>query len=313
MSWGGSGPALVALSSKAIRLAVAGLLLGATVALGARDASAAPQPREPSFFTTFNFVGFGGSDVTTGDVDGDGDLDVVATNQFPPSVSLLVGNGDGTFASHVDYPVPAAGGVKLVDLNGDGADDLLVASGSEGVTVLMANGDGTLADGVGYTAGSSVKGWDIGDVNGDGHIDVVVSTSSGVALMAGNGDGTLGPATSVYTHTDIDSMALADVNGDTVLDLLTGETPQTSASIVRVLLGDGQGGFAPQGLLVFSGGATLLAPLLTADLNGDSHLDVIAADFVGGPVAVFFGNGDGSFGPFTQIGGGQTPPVDRGW
>src|SRR6185436_7044744 len=109
-----SRPRLTAPSGKAIRLAIAGLLLAATVGLGTGDVSAATQPLEPNFVAAFNRVGMGGSDVTTGDVDGDGDLDLVATNQFPPSISLLVGNGDGRFASHVDYGVPAAGGVSLV-------------------------------------------------------------------------------------------------------------------------------------------------------------------------------------------------------
>jgi FG-GAP-like repeat/FG-GAP repeat len=303
----GSRSKLVALSGNALRLAMAGLLLAATVGLDVGDASAASQPLEPSFVEAFNFVGMGGSNVATGDVDGDGDLDLVATNQFPPSISLLVGNGDGTFASHVDYAVPAAGGVRLVDLNGDGFDDVVVASGSAGLTVLMANGDGTLADGVGYAPGLSPTGWGMGDVNGDGHVDVVVSTSSGVSVLAGNGDGTLAAPTSVYASADVDDMALADVNGDTILDLLAAETPQTSSSVVRVLFGDGQGGFSSHGLMVFSGGATLLGPLVTADLNGDGHLDVIVSDFVGGPVAVFLGNGDGSFGPILQFGGGQTP------
>jgi hypothetical protein len=307
---GGSGPRLIALSNKANRAVVAGLLLAATVGLGAGSASAVTQPSEPSFVQADNPVGRGGADLTTGDVNGDGHLDLVTANQVPnqsPSVSLLVGNGDGTFGSHVDYPVPAAGGVKLVDLNGDGFDDLVVASGSAGLTVLMANGDGTLAAGVSYAPGLSPTGWDMGDVNGDGHIDVVVATSSGISVLAGNGDGTLGAPTPVYASADVDDMALADVNGDGILDLLTAETPVTSASVVRVLLGDGQGGFTPQGLMVFSGGATQLGPLVTADLNGDGHLDVIVADFVGGPVAVFLGNGDGSFGPNKQFSAGQTP------
>ena len=81
-----------------------------------------------------------------GDFNGDGKSDLVVANQYSSNVSILLGNGDGTFAAAVNYAAADPLSVAVGDFNGDGKSDLAVAnSGSNTVSILLGNGDGTFA------------------------------------------------------------------------------------------------------------------------------------------------------------------------
>jgi hypothetical protein len=151
------------------------------------------------------------------DFNGDGKLDV-ATADFARTgsglpaddLSILLGNGDGTFGPPTTYTTGHFGLVIAAgDLNGDGILDLVVQSYSVNVTVFKGNGDGTFAPGVDYPAGDTTGFYTgestmvLGDFNGDGKLDVANlvrdNTPNGqfydlVAVYLGNGDGTLGAA-----------------------------------------------------------------------------------------------------------------------
>src|SRR5580692_1987189 len=96
-------------------------------------------------------AGVGPLAVAVGDFNGDGKPDLAVSNNcpvggcggnLPSTVSILLGNGDGTFQPHVDYPVGSPTGVAVGDFNGDGKPDLAVANG-DSVAILLGNGDGT--------------------------------------------------------------------------------------------------------------------------------------------------------------------------
>src|SRR5258706_13134005 len=114
------------------------------------------------------------------------------------TVSVLMGNGDGTFQTGVDYSTgPSPNCVRMGDLNNDGKLDLVTTSGSSPtVWVLMGNGDGTFQTKVDYPTNPNPVSVAIGDLNGDGNADLAVGNLTlgspsvwTVRILLGNGDG----------------------------------------------------------------------------------------------------------------------------
>jgi len=121
--------------------------------------------------------------LTAADLDGDGKLDLAIVNDVSPagSVSILLGNGDGTFAPHVDYGLgDTPQSVTTGDFNGDGKLDLTVPNlASNTVSILLGNGDGTFQVRADYPTGLSPQHIAAGDFDGDGTLDLVVGNFSG--------------------------------------------------------------------------------------------------------------------------------------
>ncbi|MCM8622351.1 MAG: Ig-like domain-containing protein, partial [Candidatus Accumulibacter sp.] len=125
-------------------------------------------------------TGDGTHSAVLGDVDGDGDLDIVTANTS--SASVLLGNGDGTFADRVDYDLPpgSANSVTLGDVDGDGDLDIVTSSSyfysSSSASVLLGKGDGSFAARVDYALPIGANSVALGDVDGDGDLDIVTSS-----------------------------------------------------------------------------------------------------------------------------------------
>src|SRR5207253_6982357 len=131
-----------------------------------------------------------------GDFNGDGKLDLAVANAGSKNVSVLLGNGDGTFKAPVNFGAPGPQSVAVGDFNGDGNLDLAVANLSSGnVSIRLGNGDGTFRAPVNYATGDTPNTIAVGDFNKDGKLDLaVVNGGNGkglcrVRLLLGNGGG----------------------------------------------------------------------------------------------------------------------------
>ena len=166
--------------------------------------------------------------VAVGDFNRDGKLDLVtANNNFQnTTVSVLLGNGDGTFQRNVEY---ATGGtawaVTVADFNGDGIVDLATANENVGkASVLLGNGDGTFQPHRDYAVGGDPESIVAADFNGDGKPDLTVANALGpggsVSVLLGNGDGTFKTQIVYTTGSEPVSVAVGDFNRDGKIDLV---------------------------------------------------------------------------------------------
>jgi len=255
-------------------------------------------------------AGDGARFVAIGDLNGDGKPDLVVANlgfypAYGTTVSLLLGNGDGTFQSKTDL-VTGSGPYSLAigDLNGDGRPDLVTANfGSCTVSVLLGNGDGTFGAKTDYYWADCPAFPAISDLNGDGKPDLVVMNWDGhlVSVLLGNGDGTFGDRIDHGTMGGyLQSMAVGDLNSDGKPDVAIANW---GFGGVNVLLGHGDGGFEERADLRTNGGSFGVA---IGDLDGDRKLDLAATNGLN-TVSVLPGNGDGTFGAKTDYGTGSQP------
>jgi hypothetical protein len=263
--------------------------------------------------------------VTAGDFNRDGKLDVLAVdtgiNLFG-DVSVLLGNGDGSFQPPVSYsvggstPVWAAAG----DFNRDGVLDLAVSvTTTNSVAILLGNGDGTFQSAVNYPVETSPQGLAVADLNRDGKLDLAVANECGhdpacrqgtVSILMGNGDGTFSAQSSFFVGIFPLAVSVADFNGDGHRDLVltlpcgTDGTCVTNGG-VGILLGNGDGTFQPVSVYIGLGLDT--AELGVGDFNGDRHADVVALDYQTSDVTVLLGNGDGTLQPGVSFAVGANP------
>jgi len=176
------------------------------------------------------------------DLNGDGYIDLVMVSADSAVISILLGNGDGTFRPEISYPTNTyqPSSLGIADVNGDGHPDVIVSSYCQGisscrnglVSVLLGNGDGTLQSPVKYNAGGfAATSVAIADVNSDGHPDLIVATtdlngntgggSGQIGVLIGNGDGTFQAAEAFPSGGQYPiAIAIADVNSDDKPDVM---------------------------------------------------------------------------------------------
>jgi PKD repeat protein len=230
-----------------------------------------------------------------GDVNGDGKLDVVASSDRSSQVSLLLGNGNGTFQPVINTQAPASGlGLTVRDLNADGFADAVVSNYGGFVSVLLGRAAGGLgAPAIYFTNAGGTFGTDVGDVNGDGKLDVVTAnfSSGNVSVLLGNGNGTFGIISVLGMAPNTWGVALADLNGDGKLDIVSGNQ---GAGNIAVRLGNGNGTFGNPAF--FSTGGNGPRTVVVGDVNNDGKLDVVVPNVGSATVSVLAGNGNGTFG-----------------
>jgi hypothetical protein len=301
--------------------------------------------------------GSGASSIAVGDFNKDGKLDVVTGNYYVDGdvysgednyfgMSVLLGNGDATFQSHVDY----AGGetstmvyfqtapVAVADLNGDGNLDIVATGPGLGAMVWLGNGDGSFQPGMPNTnIGGDSTALVLADFNGDGKPDMAVANGSitvgfthdgmsyqvfggtTVSVLLGRGDGTFGPPASYETNFFPDGLVAGDFNGDGKLDLAI-VSPSSDSNDVRdhisILLGNGDGTFQNRKDLRVEGTGYISIPagISVGDFNLDGRLDIVlGSGYDYGLARLLLGNGDGTFqAPVAYVTGSDSVAVSVG-
>lgn len=250
--------------------------------------------------------------IVSGDFNNDGRPDLATANFDHGDVSVVLGLGDGTFATERRFVVQGHPYYLVSgDFNGDGRLDLVTSSVSPNeVSLLLGLGDGT------FTLEQHLAGFFgrllTGDFNGDGRLDVASFDGSAVSVLLGRADGTLAPAWRSPVLTDgftpLSLLLSGDFNDDDILDLATVYGTSSVDSGVVVILGNGDGTFAPAQRFATQGYAD---KLVSGDFNGDGRLD-LATDSSSGnfdsdsfmqlpDASVLLGLGDGTFAPAKQF------------
>ncbi|RYU76723.1 beta strand repeat-containing protein, partial [Hymenobacter persicinus] len=246
----------------------------------------------PSAAITYSTGGAGPVNVSLGDVNGDGRLDIVAAHQNGGTVGVLLNSATtpGTFGAAVQY---TAGnqvyGVRLGDVNGDGRLDIVTSNfQSANVSVLLnsATTPGTFGAATSYlSGGSGPLGMVLGDVNGDGRLDIVVnhqaSSLFGVLLNSATTPGTFGAVTTYNNGGFGEGVAVGDVSGDGRLDIVVS---RNSTGTAGVFVNSGTGTFPTQTNYATGGG--LNARVVLVDVNNDGLLDIAVSDFTNARIAV---------------------------
>lgn len=234
-----------------------------------------------------------------GDFNVDGRLDLVLP-YTDGGVAVLPGNGNGTFGAATVYG-PGAGVPAVADIDRDGRPDVVVVGGSSAARVYWADsgGSGALSTFTDLTIpGGTLGTYAVGDFDNDGRPDVVTlprSASDPVSVFRRNlGRSFLAPVNStglITTATPNDWVAVSDFDRDGNLDLAwaLGGTGRG----VKVLLGNGAGGFTSGPLTPSTGSVSGLA---TGDFNGDGRVDLFAGSFgTANAPTVLLGSGNGFF------------------
>lgn len=248
-------------------------------------------------------TGSGPRTVTIGTLDGNGSNDLVVGNGYSDTISILLNNGDGTFATKTDSAVPGnPSSVAIVDLNGDGKNDVVVANQITAgcISVFLGNGDGTFQTRVDHTASANPVAMRVADMDADGEPDVIVA-GTGLGFFKGLGDGTFAAMTTILNTGYANSVTVGHLDGDTKMDIAV-----THNARLTVLLGNGDGTFPL--FRTFQTGASDLSVGM-GDFNGDG-LNDLAETHYSGPtyeIAVLLNLGGGDFGTPATFATGVNP------
>jgi uncharacterized protein (TIGR03437 family) len=288
---------------------ISALVLSAICLMAAVDAHAGPSGvvLTPSAASPFS-VGLRPTGVATGDFNNDGKQDIAITNAGNNNVTVLLGNGAGTFTAAPGSPFSAGFtpmAIVVKDFNKDGNPDLAVVNQqSNNVTILMGNGTGGFAAATGspFAVGGTPNFAATGDFNGDTIPDLAVTNSSSntVTLLLGDGTGKFTPSAGSPFPTGLspEGVVAADFDADGKTDLAVADGGDGN---VTYLFGDGTGGFSltthAQGCNPGSAIVASLYGMVAGNFYNHAYTDLVTVSSGANEINILrgFGNGTDSY------------------
>ena len=308
--------------TKRVRLPLSRLVavaaLGPTASLSCTPA-ATPQGDSPAGLLQFDRAvlleqeAATSANVSIGDLDQDGHLDIVLVKgrHWPLSDILLMGDGTGEFRAPrqlAEVADRSYSGV-LVDIDADGDLDVVISNDDPDPNVVyINNGKGE------FTAGSSfgqgewpTRHVNVADANNDGQLDIVVANRTGDSsgfnyVCINRGEGRFDADCSPFSSESSTTITPADFNGDGWIDLAV---PHREGGRSQIYLNDGHGAFNEH--VAFGPPDAAIREAEAADLNGDGLLDLVAIDETKGP-SIFFGRQGGGFDSGQPLGDSHVTP-----
>jgi Flp pilus assembly secretin CpaC len=257
----------------------------------------------------------------------DMNLDLAVVNQGDNTVSIFLGNGDGTFTPAVPPTLSTGAGsspvsVVATTLTSSGFTDLVVVNhATNALMVFLGNGDGTFktpstAAGTIIPTAAGPSSITAADFNADGNMDLAVTNelANTVSIFLGNGNGTFKSRTDYPTGNSPVFVATGDFNGDGILDLAVANngapTSTVTGNTVSILLGQATSTGTPAGTFtnnVDYAAGNGPASIAVADYNVDGRLDLAVADQTDNAISLLLGLGNGQFGSNFELAVGTDP------
>jgi hypothetical protein len=258
-------------------------------------------------FTTQQYPLLGNTHIAA-DLNGDGRPDLAGAGAN--AVSVMLGNGDGTFRPKTDFPLGMqTQAVAAGDFNSDGKVDLVVTLNTPqfSLALLTGTGTGTFNAPTFFPNSSGFNSPAIAatDLNGDGRLDLVVMhtiacftapcrSARSITILLGNGNGTFQTPSEIDVGTGPMAMAVVDLNRDGIKDVAIGG----GNTELSILLGVGNGTFVRQPVVTLVPGGDLFSAcndIGVGDLNRDGIQDLVVPLGNGEGNAILIGNGNGTF------------------
>jgi hypothetical protein len=277
-------------------------VFGVVCALAFNEVSA-----QVATFTTQRYPLLGNTHIAA-DFNGDGKPDLAGAGGN--DVSVMLGNGDGTFRAKTDFPIGMqTQAVAAGDFNSDGRVDLMVTLNTPQLSLALLTGTGTGTFNA-PTFFPNTSGFDspaiaATDLNGDSRLDLVVMHSiacftapcraaRSITILLGNGNGTFQTPSEIDVGTGPNSMAVVDLNRDGIKDVAIGG----GNTELSILLGVGNGTFVRQPVVTLVPGGDFFSAcndIGVGDLNRDGIQDLVVPLGNGHGNAILIGNGNGTF------------------